>query len=439
MPSPLLFGAIADDYTGASDLASMLREEGIRPVMVLGIQPDELIKELATSYNAIVIALKSRSIEAAKACEMSLKALSQLKKLNVRQIQFKYCSTFDSTSEGNIGPVTTSLMEAINTDFTVAIPSLPVNKRTQYMGYLFVGSQLISDSHMRHHPLNPMTEPNLVRHLQAQTKKRVGLIAYPVVKAGVEAISHEINRLRSENVEIALVDIISDDDLNTVAEAIADLPLITGGSGIAIKLPGVWRKKGLIEEGQSALKQRSSSKNHGVLILAGSCSAITLQQLKVFQQSHGEGLNVDVIKLVTDEREQEINRLRESIISMIKETGKALVYSSASPEKRQKLITSAQEMNIPASQLSALIEETMGELARYAVETNLVRNVIIAGGETSGAVIDALGIQALEIGSLIDPGVPYLHTIGNNPITLICKSGNFGSEDFFEKTCRTLL
>jgi 3-dehydrotetronate 4-kinase len=428
----LLFGAIADDYTGASDLAGMLEQEGIRTVQVLGIQPDEFILNLGMDYDAIVVALKSRSIDPKLATSYSLKALDQLKQLNTRQIQFKYCSTFDSTKDGNIGPVTESLMDALNIDFTVAVPSLPINGRTQYMGHLFVGGQLLSDSHMRHHPINPMLDSNLVSHLQAQTKRQVGLIPYSIVDAGSASIAEEIERLREKGINIALVDAIFDRDLEQIAEAIADLPLITGGSGLAMKLPSLWAKKDLLKKAKA--NKEAYKKRSGTLILSGSCSKATLQQLELFKMHHKEWLKIDVNRLLDNSWRSELDRLLAGLSSMIKQAGYGLVYSSATIEEREALFNERRDLSVDV--VSRRIEEAMGELAYRAVEEGSINNLVIAGGETSGAVLDRLGIEALEIGETIDPGVPSLYAIGKHRLTFVCKSGNFGSTDFFEKTIR---
>jgi 3-dehydrotetronate 4-kinase len=427
----LLFGAIADDYTGATDLAGMLSEQGIRTIQVIGNQPDNFLKSLKGKYQAIVIALKSRSIDKNLAREMSLSALKQLKSLEARQIQFKYCSTFDSTTEGNIGPVTESLMDELKVSFTIAVPSLPVNGRTQYMGYLFVGDKLISETHMRNHPVTPMTEPNLVKHLQPQTGKRVGLIPYSVVSKGAEKIKDESRKISSEGTQIALVDVIRESDLEAIAEAFVDDPLITGGSGLAMKLPQVWKSRGLVEGAQESKAALAGGKT---MILAGSCSEMTLKQIGHFRESKGEGLRIDTSRLATEELSSELNGLFTKVEKQLESEGWALVYSSAEANDRQTGLDAAGRKGLKADELREKIEKTTGLLARMAVERAGVKNIVVAGGETSGAVIDTLRLQALEIGSNIDPGVPLTRSIGELELNLVCKSGNFGSVDFFVKT-----
>src|SRR5215207_8847686 len=229
----ILLGCIADDFTGATDLANNLVRAGMRVVQTIGVPS----APLAADVDAVVVALKSRTIAPAEAVAQSLAALRWLQAQGARQIYFKYCSTFDSTPQGNIGPVTEALMEALDTDFTIATPAFPDNKRTVFKGYLFAGEVLLNESGMQKHPLTPMTDPNLVRVLQAQTRRKVGLIDHLVVARGAEAIRARIGALRAEGVAIAIVDAVSNDDLLRLGPALADMPLVTAGSGVAIGLP----------------------------------------------------------------------------------------------------------------------------------------------------------------------------------------------------------
>ncbi|MCI0623691.1 MAG: four-carbon acid sugar kinase family protein [Acidobacteria bacterium] len=428
----LLFGAIADDYTGGSDLASMLSGRGVRTLQILGLQPDEFV-QAAQGYQAVVISLKSRSLPVAEACVHSGRALGQLRQLKARQIQFKYCSTFDSTAQGNIGPVIDTLMDALETPFTLAVPALPVNGRTQYLGHLFVGTQILAESHMRHHPITPMTDSNLVRHLQAQTRRKVGLVAHPVVRSGAENIRRECATLQSEGISVALVDAISDDDLDEIAEAGADLRLISGGSGLAMALPAAWTRRGWLSPN---LLDKPSPINQGVetvLILSGSCSAVTLRQLQRFQESGGILIPLDVPRLLTHGPEAEITFLLSAVKQPASSQTPAIVFSSASPAEREKILQYASHNGWSAEKVHRLIEQVLAGLAVEVVKEGLSRRLIVAGGETSGAVVDALKIQAVEVMGAIDPGVPSLKSVGRKPLALALKSGNFGSPDFFLK------
>ncbi len=390
----ILLGAIADDYTGATDLAGMLSAQGVRTVQVLGVRS----LALAPHVQAVVIALKSRAEPVARACQESLAALRELQRLGARQIYFKYCSTFDSTRAGNIGPVTDALMTALGTKFTVAVPALPVNGRTQYLGHLFVNGEPLSESPMRNHPLNPMTDSNLVRHLQAQTHRKVGLVPLPMVRR--RDVASECKRLEATGVEIALIDAAGDEDLAAIAEACVDMPLLTGGSGLGMKLPAFWK----VDRSVGAARPVPGG---GVLMLAGSCSARTLEQIRAFA---GPKVALDV----------------RALPKIPEVAPGSLVYSSMRPAERQALLAEAGD----PEKLRRSIEQALAAIASRAVRQG-VRQIVVAGGETSGAVVEALAVTALEIGEQIAPGVPHCRTIGEPPLDLVLKSGNFGDADFF--------
>ncbi len=387
-----LFAAIADDFTGGSDLAGMLFEAGVATVQMFGLPSDELLERTREAAQAVVLSLKSRSIPASNAVDLSLKAHRALQTLHSRQIYFKYCSTFDSTAEGNIGPVTQALLKTTGTPFTIAVPALPVNGRTQYLGHLFVNGSPLSESPMRHHPLNPMDDSNLVRHLQKQTSLRVGLIDLTTVQAGPVAVRLKANELQSEGNSLALVDAVSDADLDVIAEAFLDAPLLTGGSGLARPLAARWDKATPLAPAPPAAAVRT-------LILAGSCSAATLTQLASYRGK--------------------IFRLGDDVA--LDNDGVAAVASSADPSHRDT-----------APGAAARIEQEFGRLARHAHDNLGVRNFIVAGGETSGAVVEALGVKAARIAGIVAPGVPALQALGFEPLTLILKSGNFGGPNFFQ-------
>lgn len=376
----------------------MLFEQGVRTVLLFGVTG------VPEGYDAAVLCLKTRSVPAAQARALSVEALGRLRERSPRQVQFKYCSTFDSTPEGNIGPVIDELMGALGASFTVAVPALPVNGRTQYLGHLFVNGVLLNESPMRHHPLNPMTDANLVRWLQRQTSRRVGLVALPDVQSGRFVVP--------SGVEIALVDAVTDADLVSTAEAVCDLPLITGGSGLAMKLPGVWRSRGLLPASPGATPQAPA--RPGTLILAGSCSAATLDQLRAWEDSGHEALLMNVADLGP----HEIARLEQAARAGIERNGVALIRSSAPPEAR-----------VPGA--AAAVEQAFAELATNL--TPAVGKLIVAGGETAGAVVDALQLRAVELTAILDPGVPALRSVDEPHLHLALKSGNFGSRDFFSK------
>ena len=398
-----LLAAIADDFTGGSDLAGMLRERGVKTLLLFGVP--ETVAGWKGRYEAVVVCLKTRSVAAGEAREMAVAAYEAVQPLWPRQTLFKYCSTFDSTPRGNIGPVTEALLAATGSRFTVHLPALPVNGRTQYLGHLFVNGVLLDESPLRDHPLNPMTDANLVRWLGLQTDRKIGLLPLRDVRGPLQEKAED---LRTAGVEMALVDAVENLDLELAAEAFADLPLLCGGSGWGVALPGVWRRRGWLSGAEEETGEADGSVP--TAILAGSCSAMTLRQLRVFSAPQH---TVDVAELLRD-REGELARL-------LAIEGRPLVVRS-SAEKAAQQEGAAGE-----------IEWLFGELARRLVAEKGVRRFIVAGGETSGAVVSALGVKAAEVVRVIDPGVPALRTMEEPVLRLVLKSGNFGAENFFAK------
>ncbi|WP_088143152.1 3-oxo-tetronate kinase [Achromobacter xylosoxidans] len=410
-------GCIADDFTGATDLANNLVRAGMRTVQTMGI-PDE---PLRGETDAVVVALKTRTLPAAEAVAQSLAALEWLQAQGAEQIYFKYCSTFDSTPEGNIGPVADALMTRLGTDFTIATPAFPDNKRTVFKGYLFAGDVLLNESGMQHHPLTPMTDPNLVRVLSAQTSRRVGLIDYGVVARGSETIRARIRELQAQGVEIAIVDAVSNDDLLALGPALAGMPLVTAGSGVAIGLPGNW---GLTAASAQTRQARAPGMQ---AVVAGSCSAATNGQVAAFIESGRPALALDPLRLAAgDDVVGEALAWAEARI----DDGPVLVYSTAQPEQVRQA-----QGELGAARAGAMIEEAIARVAVGLVERG-VRQLIVAGGETSGAVVQALGLRQIAIGEQIDPGVPWCSghaSAAHVDIHIALKSGNFGTRDFFIK------
>ena len=414
----LLLGCIADDFTGATDLASMLVRHGMATVQLIGVPEAETDPGDA---QAVVVALKSRTIPAAEAIEQSLAALAWLQAQGARQILFKYCSTFDSTDQGNIGPVSEALLDALGADFTIACPALPENGRSLYMGHLFVGDRLLSDTHMRHHPLTPMTDSNLVAVLRRQSRAPVGLVPYPVVDRGSDAIRARLTELRREGTRQAIADATNERHLTDLGTAAANLALITGGSGIAMGLPANFRRAGLLAEAVEA-DALPPVRGHAA-VLAGSCSAATLEQIERFAAS-GPVLALDPLALVQDGTEVE-----RAIVWAEERLGETplLIRSSAPPEEVARVQQAAGRERVGAA-----IEAAMARIARALVERG-VRRLVVAGGETSGAVVAALNVRALRIGPPIDPGVPWTVSLDEPHLALVLKSGNFGAPDFFRK------
>ena len=420
--APIL-GCVADDFTGAADLANMLARGGLRVAQLLGVPAEG---DPAPEVDAVVVALKSRTIPAAEAVAQSLAALERLRAWGVRQAFFKYCSTFDSTDAGNIGPVADALMDALGTDFAIACPAFPETGRAVFAGHLFVGDRLLSDSHMRHHPLTPMTDSNLVAVLQRQTRRRVGLVRHAEVAGGPEAIAAAFAARRAEGVGIAVVDAVEDAHLHAIGRAAAGLALVTGGSGIALGLPANYRAAGWAAENPAA--DRVPAVAGPELVLSGSCSEATLEQAEVFA-ARWPALRLDPLELAADEgaADRAVGWARARLAA-----GPVLVHAGAPPEQ----VRAAREA-LGREEAGALVERAMARIAAELVAGG-VRRLVVAGGETAGAVVGALGVRALRIGAQIDPGVPGAVSLGDPPLALALKSGNFGAPDFFEKALRLM-
>jgi len=422
MSKPLLLGCIADDFTGATDLANNLVRAGMRVVQTIGVPNAPLSAEV----DAVVVALKSRTIAPQDAIDQSLQALQWLQGQGAQQIYFKYCSTFDSTAQGNIGPVTEALMQALQTDFTIATPAFPDNGRTVFKGYLFVGDVLLNESGMQHHPLTPMTDANLVRVMQAQCKSKVGLLSHKTIAQGAEAIQQEIANLQKQGVHVAVVDAVSNDDLMRLGPALKGMPLVTAGSGVAIGLP---QNFGLSPTLQASVLPKASGLQ---AVVSGSCSQATNRQVAHFKATGRPTFLIDPLRLIGswEELVQEVLAWAQGHLV----SGPVLVYSTATPESVQ-----AVQSQLGVEVAGYQVEQALAAIARGLVQQG-VHQLVIAGGETSGACVQALAIEQLQIGPQIDPGVPWCHAhtpMGGVHITL--KSGNFGTDDFFSKAFTFLL
>jgi len=416
----ILLGCIADDFTGASDLANNLTRSGMRVMQTIGVPA----QPLSADVDAVVIALKSRTIASPEAIAQSLAALNWLQKHGAQQIYFKYCSTFDSTVQGNIGPVTDALMSALGTHFTIATPAFPDNKRTVFKGYLFAGDVLLNESGMQNHPLTPMTDANLVRVLQAQTRRKVGLIDYAVVARGADEVKERIAGLKSDGVGIAIVDAISNDDLMRLGPALKALPLVTGGSGVAIGLAQNFN----VAPSIAASKLPKASGFQAVV--SGSCSLATHAQVKAFINTGLATLEIDPLRIVSG-----IDVAAEALAwaTPLLQKGPVLMYSTA-----ESAAVKAVQHQLGVEEAGVLVERTLAAITKGLVALG-VRQLIVAGGETSGACVQALGITQMQIGPQIAPGVPWTYcelspqgpASSKGGIHITLKSGNFGGNDFF--------
>ena len=419
--SCLVLGCIADDFTGATDLANNLVRAGMRVVQTIGVPAAVLDADV----DAVVVALKSRTLPAAEAIAQSLAALAWLQARGAQQIYFKYCSTFDSTPAGNIGPVAEALMDALGTDFTIATPAFPDNQRTVFKGYLFVGDVLLSESGMRDHPLTPMRDANLVRVLQAQSRRKVGLIDHAVVAQGADAVTARIASLRAEGVGLAVVDAVSNADLLRLGPALKGMPLVTAGSGVAIGLPANF---GIAPSSTaSALPPPRGLQ----AVVSGSCSQATNRQVAHFKSTGRPALAIDPLQLA--ERGDDAVASVLAWARPLLQDGPVLVYSTADANAIQ-----AVQSRLGVNEAGAWVEHHLAAIARGLVAECGVRQMVVAGGETSGACVQALDVSQLQIGPQIDPGVPWCHAPSElapgGGLHLTLKSGNFGTDDFFTKS-----
>ncbi len=411
-----ILGIIADDFTGATDIAGMLVKNGMRTIQTIGVPAKGTIPD---DVDAVVVALKTRSIAAKDAIAESLDALKTLQAAGCVRFFFKYCSTFDSTDKGNIGPVGDALLDALGAAQTIYCPAFPENARTIFFGHLFVGDLLLSDTHMRHHPLNPMTDSSLVRVLAKQTKHKVGLVPLKQVQSGSASLRAALDKLAGDGVRHVIVDAVADTDLGIIGEAVGDDVLITGGSGVALGLPAAYRRRGLLQHksGADSLPRISGA----AAVLAGSCSAATLGQIANFKGAH-LALDTDAICRGEPVGDKALAWAKDKLGN-----GPILLSASDKPEAVKAL---QQKYGVEKS--SHAIENTMAQLATGLIAAGVGR-LVVAGGETSGAVVGALDVTALRIGPEIDPGVPWTASVGAKPLLLALKSGNFGAPDFFTK------
>jgi uncharacterized protein YgbK (DUF1537 family) len=416
-----ILGVIADDFTGATDIAGMLVKNGMRTIQTIGVPAEGTIPE---DVDAVVVALKTRSIAAKAAVAQSLAALDALQAAGCVRFFFKYCSTFDSTNAGNIGPVGDALLDALKARQAIYCPAFPENGRTIFFGHLFVGDVLLSDSHMRHHPLTPMTDASLVRVLARQTPHKVGLVPLKQVQAGSASLRAALDKLAADGARHVVVDAVADTDLGIIGEAIGDDALVTGGSGVALGLPAAYRRRGLLahKAGADALPKIEGA----AAVLAGSCSAATLGQIAAFKGAH-LALDTDAICRGENVAAKALDWAKGKLGN-----GPVLLSASDKPDAVKALQA---KYGIEAS--SQAIEKTMAALARGLVASGVGR-LVVAGGETSGAVVGALDVTALRIGPEIDPGVPWTASVAQKPLLLALKSGNFGAPDFFTKAFERL-
>lgn len=409
-----VLGAIADDFTGATDLAGLLARSGVRVSLRMGV-PEGPPADPAPFE---VIALKIRTAPVDDAVAEARAALDWLRRAGAERFFWKYCSTFDSTPEGNIGPVAEALMRDLGADQTIYCPAFPENGRSIFMGTLFVGEQPLGESPMKDHPLTPMRDSNLMRLLAPQVTQPVGLANRLTVARGAKALTARLAELRAEGVAHVVVDAVANEDLQIIAEACRDMPLMTGGSAVAMPLPGLWQADGLLSQAEPVSPPEVGP---GAVVLSGSCSAMTNAQVAAYRAAGAPALQLDPLELADRGAAPAIDWLRG-----VPAGAAPLIYATADPAS----VRATQE-RLGAARAGAIVEEALAACAIAARDMGR-RRFVVAGGESSGAVTQALGVTRLDVGREIAPGVPWCFAeCGGKRIALTLKSGNFGAESFF--------
>jgi uncharacterized protein YgbK (DUF1537 family) len=411
-----VWGCIADDFTGGTDIAAALVAAGFRTTLTVGVPERPLPHE--RDADAVVVALKSRTAPRQEAVTASLAALRHLTALGCERYWFKYCSTFDSTPQGNIGPVTEALLDALGERCTVLCPAYPDNGRTVYQGHLFVDDTLLSDSAMRHHPLTPMTDSDLRRVLAAQSTQPVGLLPHAVLRAPEGAARAHLDRLTAQGIRLVIADTTGNEDLPVIERATRHLRLVTGGSGLAHVLPPPRAAR------RQAPADRIETAHGPAAVLAGSVSAATLGQT-----AHARR-RLPHHKLPWEDLHKDpAGTLAKTLAWARDHLDPAVPVLLHSADDRADVEQAQQALG--ATEAAALVERALADCARGLLDAG-VRRLIVAGGETSGAVVSALGLRSLQIGPAAAPGVPWTSaTYAGHTVNLALKSGNFGAPDFF--------
>jgi uncharacterized protein YgbK (DUF1537 family) len=432
----LAFAAVADDDTGASDLAGMLAEQSLRTLLVIDLPSEEQFLEWSAGYDAVVMAEGTRNLSPAISRERTQQAMRLLNRLDPHVFQIKYCSTFDSTPEGNIGPSIDAAMDELAEDFTIALPALPINGRTTYQGYHFVHHQLLSDSPMRDHPLTPMTNPNLVDLLGRQTVRKVGLAPYTEVEAGEERLRLCLEKLRAEGVQIAIVDCLNDRHLETICRAASDLRLLTGSSAFGIMLPAIFRERGWLSAEPLGFDLPAAQGAEGCLIVAGSCSTATREQNALLMKQGVATARISPEELLSEAFDRKV--LVAEVRAQLAAGRHFLLTTTDSPAEVRRVQDWGASQGLTASTLGQSISKAVADLVLEVLQDQRTGGLVVAGGETSGAVCRRLELGALRVGRNIEPGVPLCFSLGRFRLPLALKSGNFGSADFYGKALQAI-
>lgn len=440
MPSPTTctpLVAIADDDTGATDLGDMIAQEGVKTVIFIDLPTPQALAKYAGAAQAVIVTTRSRSVAPDVARRKVSAAIERVRPLRPRAWQIKICATFDSTQKGNIGPSAEVAMEALGADFVPIVVALPVNGRTTYMGYQFVGEQILSDSPLKNHPLNPMHQSNLVEWLGLQTRRKVGLANLHCVRQGSQRLKQRLQELAQDGFGMALIDAIEQSDLRIIAQAIEDSPLLVGSSGIGGELAK--RLCTGVALGNESIVPDDGFPG-GVLVVAGSCSQRTREQIRCAREHGLFTVKVDAGALLTDavEAQRRIEHISADVITRLAGGSDVLIYSSDDDAHVAEVQQLGQSLGMSVQQVGLIINEALTSIVVAAVRTAHLQKLIVAGGETAGQICRGLSIEALEVGGRIDPGVPWCIAKGDTELAVVLKSGGFGSEDFFLKAANQL-
>ena len=416
----LKIGVIADDFTGATDIASFLVENGLKTIQITELDENMPCPDV----EALVISGKTRSCPADEAVAYSLRACRYLKQNGSKLFFFKYCSTFDSTSNGNIGPVTDALMKELHTDFTILSPALPVNKRTVYKGYLFAGDTLLEESGMKDHPVTPMRDSLIKRLMEAQAEGQCAVIDIDTIRSGKDAVLQALKKAKEQGYKYASADCLDEQDLVLQGETFKDFKLVTGGSGLAIGLARALRDH---INGPDVVKA-GYPQGKGAVVFSGSCSVMTNRQVEKYRKIASSKC-VEVDRLMGDDcnRLNFIRECAEFVKKHLYDEMAPLLFATANPDHLHEL-----QKKYGAEATARAVENFFSQTAVILKDEGVSR-FIVAGGETSGIVTKSLKVKGFYIGPSVAPGVPWVRSIDSS-VSLILKSGNFGDEDFFEKT-----
>ncbi|WP_312885048.1 3-oxo-tetronate kinase [Candidatus Sodalis endolongispinus] len=404
-------GVIADDFTGATDIASFIAAAW-RVVQLNGVPT----QPLSTPADAVVISLKTRSCPATEAVALSLQGARWLREQGCDQLYFKYCSTFDSTAHGNIGPVTDALLAETGQPLAVLCPALPVNGRTVVHGYLFVFDQLLSESSLRHHPVTPMTDANLLRLMDAQSAWQTGLLPLACIRHGQAAIRQHLETLQQQGCRYVVADTLDSQDLAALAAALPASVLLTGGSGLG----GAIAAHATGQRAATQPQETPPRAGRGV-VLSGSCSQMTNQQVARYRQQ-APALDIDRCRHDPD-------AYARALAEWVRDQPDAtapLLYATDAPDEVQRL-----RQRYPGEDIGAMIEACFARIATLLCQQGFCK-FIVAGVETSSLIAQQLGVTGFDLGQTIAPGVPLVRDL-QRPLWLALKSGNFGDPDFFSK------